>query len=602
MLRSRLFTTATSLDLSGIITDETGTGSLVFSISPTILTPIFNGTSTFTGLVNITNATASTSTTTGALQVAGGVGVGGAIYSGAARNVIGSVAVGEPVGDASGTILGNLAAASSSSGAIANTAIGRQALRFNTQGDNNTAVGAFALEGIAQDSVSSCAAFGWRAATVNMGDGVTAIGNGALTSNTLASGQTAVGSRALGLSTTSIGAFTTTPVSGGSGYTANQTGVTVTLVKKSGTDAFAGTVEASLTTNASGVVTAVAATPVSAGSSFTGSSLILEPSGFGGGSGCEISIASLVTSEGNTAVGFEAGRLMTSASNNTLVGHFAGDAITTGFANTGVGNNALGELTTGSNNVAIGRWANAGSTTGNGNVRIGSADTSTPANTTGHGNVGIGYGVNDLLTTGAYNIVIGSVNPGAQTPPGGNVRTGSGNIVLGRANVAATSDSTNVMIVPGIGVPETGDGTGTTVIGSRAHTTQARIYGGTFLSTGANGQSTQLGQSTTLLSALSGATVTATNLIPANCILLGVTARVTTAITGATTFDIGDGTTADRFGNDIAIALNTTANNCIAPALVTAATNVVLTANGSNFTGGAVRLTAHFITLVAPTS
>lgn len=126
--------------------------------------------------------------------------------------------------------------------------------------------------------------------------------------------------------------------------------------------------------------------------------------------------------------------------------------------------------------------------------------------------------------------------------------------------------------------------------------------GGTFLSTGANGQSTQLGQSTTLLTGLTGATVTATNLIPANCILLGVTARVTTAITGATTFDIGDGTTANRFGDDIAIALNTTAQNCIAPALVTAATNVVLTANGSNFTGGEVRLTAHFMTLVAPTS
>jgi hypothetical protein len=128
------------------------------------------------------------------------------------------------------------------------------------------------------------------------------------------------------------------------------------------------------------------------------------------------------------------------------------------------------------------------------------------------------------------------------------------------------------------------------------------LRGATFLSTGANGQSTQLGQSTTLLSGLTGATVTATNLIPANSILLGVTARVTTAITGATTFDIGDGVTADRFGNDVAIALNTTSQNAIAPALFAAANNVVLTANGSNFTGGAVRLTAHFMTLVAPTS
>ena len=146
-----------------------------------------------------------------------------------------------------------------------------------------------------------------------------------------------------------------------------------------------------------------------------------------------------------------------------------------------------------------------------------------------------------------------------------------------------------------------GNGSNTTTIGNSS-TTATHLNGPSTFSVGANGQATQLGQSTTLLTGLTGATVTATNLIPANCILLGVTARVTTAVTGATTFDIGDGTTANRFGDDIAIALGTTANNCIAPALITAATNVVLTANGSNFTGGAVRLTAHFMTLVAPTS
>lgn len=40
------------------------------------------------------------------------------------------------------------------------------------------------------------------------------------------------------------------------------------------------------------------------------------------------------------------------------------------------------------------------------------------------------------------------------------------------------------------------------------------------------------------------------NLLPANAIILGVTTRVTTAITTCTTFDVGDATTAERFITD----------------------------------------------------
>lgn len=130
--------------------------------------------------------------------------------------------------------------------------------------------------------------------------------------------------------------------------------------------------------------------------------------------------------------------------------------------------------------------------------------------------------------------------------------------------------------------------------------------GGTLSKVGANGQQTTITHATTLLSALSGATVTATNLIPAGSLVLGVTARVTTLITGATSFEIGDGTDVDRWGTAVAVAANTTtdiANFTIAsPVNYTAANNVVLTANGSNFTAGAVRLTVHYIDLVAATS
>jgi hypothetical protein len=102
------------------------------------------------------------------------------------------------------------------------------------------------------------------------------------------------------------------------------------------------------------------------------------------------------------------------------------------------------------------------------------------------------------------------------------------------------------------------------------------------------------------LSALSGASVATTGgFIPDGAVLVGLTTRVSTAITGATGYDIGDGSAADRWGANVAIALNTSSDNtnwttgtiqCF-----TAAQEVTLTAVGSNFTGGAVVIVAHYL-------
>jgi len=86
------FATTTSAQLAGVISDETGSGSLVFNNTPTLLTPVIasvrgdagalelrpNAANT-TGTVTVSATTASTNATTGALVVAGGVGVGGDI-------------------------------------------------------------------------------------------------------------------------------------------------------------------------------------------------------------------------------------------------------------------------------------------------------------------------------------------------------------------------------------------------------------------------------------------------------------------------------------------------------------------------------------------
>jgi hypothetical protein len=102
------------------------------------------------------------------------------------------------------------------------------------------------------------------------------------------------------------------------------------------------------------------------------------------------------------------------------------------------------------------------------------------------------------------------------------------------------------------------------------------------------------------LSALSGASVaTTTGLIPDGAVLVGLTTRVSTAITGATGYDIGDGTDADRWGANIGFALNTSSDNTNWTAgtieCFTAAQEVTLTAVGSNFTGGAVVIVAHYL-------
>jgi hypothetical protein len=106
------FAATTSSQLAGVISDETGSGSLVFGTSPTIATPTittslattsssfslinlnattvnFAGASTSltmgassAGFVSIRNTSESSSTTTGALRVAGGIGVVGNVYIG----------------------------------------------------------------------------------------------------------------------------------------------------------------------------------------------------------------------------------------------------------------------------------------------------------------------------------------------------------------------------------------------------------------------------------------------------------------------------------------------------------------------------------------
>jgi len=129
-----------------------------------------------------------------------------------------------------------------------------------------------------------------------------------------------------------------------------------------------------------------------------------------------------------------------------------------------------------------------------------------------------------------------------------------------------------------------------------------RVFGGANF----NGQFTATTMATALVSTPSGSSATAVGLIPAGSFVIGITVRVTTTVTGPSGFDVGDGIDVDRWGNSIAVASGTTTDiTDFTSGAVTnfpVANDVVITSDGVDFTGGAVRITVHYQTLNPATS
>jgi len=100
------------------------------------------------------------------------------------------------------------------------------------------------------------------------------------------------------------------------------------------------------------------------------------------------------------------------------------------------------------------------------------------------------------------------------------------------------------------------------------------------------------------LTAMSGAAVTTTAVMPEGSVLLGVSLIVIEEVTGATSFDVGDGSTVDKFGTGVDVALDTIHKGAVVPEVLSSDTTVTLTSIGGNFTGGSVRVSLHYIDLV----
>ena len=90
--------------------------------------------------------------------------------------------------------------------------------------------------------------------------------------------------------------------------------------------------------------------------------------------------------------------------------------------------------------------------------------------------------------------------------------------------------------------------------------------------------------------------------IPNRAIVLGVAARTTLAITGATSYGVGVAANTTQFGNLLAVTLGATNIGVIGPAGFYADTKVRVSANGGTFTAGKVRLVVYFLEMSAPTA
>lgn len=117
---------------------------------------------------------------------------------------------------------------------------------------------------------------------------------------------------------------------------------------------------------------------------------------------------------------------------------------------------------------------------------------------------------------------------------------------------------------------------------------------------GPNNGTTGIAVAEETLSGLSGANRVSTVVIPDRAIVLGVSCRVVTAITGAASFDCGIAGETSKFGGSLGIAAGSTNVGVVGPQAFYAPTPIRLTANGGNFTGGAVRIAIHYLTCGLP--
>jgi hypothetical protein len=176
---------------------------------------------------------------------------------------------------------------------------------------------------------------------------------------------------------------------------------------------------------------------------------------------------SLTTAADCDIFGLRIGRGLLSEANSTALGASALSATVVGaLNNTAVGSNAGKLLTTGIANTFAGYQSGFGTTTGGQNTYFGYS-IATGSVSTGSRNTAIGGAAIAGISSGSDNVIVGYVAAGALT-------TGTNNIIIGASANTSGAAVTNEIV---IGASVTGAGSNTTTIGTTA-TTRTVIPGG----------------------------------------------------------------------------------------------------------------------------
>jgi hypothetical protein len=360
--------------------------------------------------------------TAGTSNVRFGVNAGNSIASGGNYNTV--------VGDEAGTAIttGDL-----------NTALGYIALAAEDTGGRSTAIGAYALSVQNVDGIVYNTAVGYNAGgaiatglqntflgalagdALDVGVENVALGYASLTTDTKGNYSTAIGTFALAAQNfTSVTSAFNTGVGYGAGSSL-QTGVQNTLIGAQAGDALNG---ASSYNTAAGY-SALSSDTLGARSTAFGHEALATQN----------FTSSTVTA--NTALGFQAGRLVSTGTSNTLVGHEAGTVLTTGTANTFLGSLAGDATDDGNNNTAVGKSA-LSANCADANTAIGN---SAAIGCTGSDNTVVGYYAAGQLSSGSRNLILGHES-GSNLFGNGlfQVTTHNDRIVLG------TTEATNAYI------------------------------------------------------------------------------------------------------------------------------------------------------------
>jgi hypothetical protein len=201
-------------------------------------------------------------------------------------------------------------------------------------------------------------------------------------------------------------------------------------------------------------------------------------------------LQSVTTSNQSIGIGYNALQKLTSGYGNTSVGSGALPSITTGAYNVGIGMSSMYASLTPSYNVGVGNESLYGSN-GNYNIGIGYKAvkmSSTVASNTGRNNIGVGFQTLFTLTSGLNNTAIGN-------NAGNGLTSGSYNTIIGaQSGTIGANLNNNIILSDGQGtVRAQHDGTtgwtlGTIASGTWSGTTISVAKGGTGLtSPGASG-------------------------------------------------------------------------------------------------------------------